>query len=68
MAARPTEDGNQGMRSARYWQDRAEEARSRAEGMRDDYAKKTLLGIAHMYDLMARRAAEREGNPDKSRD
>ena len=68
MATRPTEDANQGMRSARYWRDRAEEARLRAEGMRDDYAKTTLLGIAHMYDLMAKRAAEREGNPDKSRD
>jgi len=68
MGARPTEDANQGMHSAHYWQDRAEEARSRAEGMRDDYAKKTLLGIAHMYDLMAKRAAKREGDPDRSQD
>ena len=37
-----------------------EEARARAEEMRDEHARQTLLRIAHVYDLMAKRAAERK--------
>jgi len=65
MAGRPIHDSSGGMHSARYWQDRAEEARSRASEMRDDYARSTMLGLANMYDLMARRAADRESGPHR---
>ena len=68
MTARSAEDANNGLRSSRHWQDRAEEARSRAQEMRDDYARIAMLGIASMYDRMAKRAARREGDPGKSRD
>ena len=43
-----------------YWRQRAEEARSRADGFRDSEAKATLLNVAAMYDAMADRAKERE--------
>jgi hypothetical protein len=47
-------------RSSTYWLDKAEEARTRSEGMRDPTAAQTLLRVAQFYDLMARRAAQRE--------
>jgi hypothetical protein len=49
--------------TSRYWRERAEEARSIAESMLDCVARATMLDIASKYDLMARRAAERERQP-----
>jgi hypothetical protein len=54
-----------GLRSSEYWQERAEEARARADEMRDQEARAMMLSIAHMYDLMAARAAQRENPPNK---
>ncbi len=45
---------------SRYWQDRADEARAVADSMNDAHAQATLRGIAHRYDALATRAAERE--------
>ena len=67
MAGRPIQDGSGGLHSSRYWRDRAEEARSRASEMRDDYAKSTMLGLANMYDRMARRAADRESGSQRDK-
>jgi hypothetical protein len=50
-------------RPSAYWLDKAEEARTRSEGMHDADAIQTLLRVAHFYDLMARRAAAREARP-----
>lgn len=47
-------------RNAAYWLRKAEEARTRADGMHDRSAKETLLDIAARYDLMAQRAEKRE--------
>jgi hypothetical protein len=49
-----------GLRTAKYWQDRAEEVRARAEEVHDGTARRTLLDIAHRYDQMAKLASERE--------
>ena len=38
----------------------AEEARTRAEQMRDQHNRETLLRIAKDYDMLARRAEERD--------
>lgn len=38
-----------------FWLERAEEARTRAEAMRDANAKQTMLTVAEMYEAMARR-------------
>jgi len=46
--------------SSAYWLDKAEEARTRAEGMHDAVAVATLIRVAEFYALMARRAAARE--------
>jgi len=45
---------------AKYWRQRAEEARTRANGLSDPETKATLLNVAAMYDAMANRAEERE--------
>jgi hypothetical protein len=50
-------------RSSVFWLDKAEEARTRSEGMRDPIAALTLQRVAQFYDLMARRAAAREARP-----
>jgi hypothetical protein len=49
-----------GLRSSDYWQERAEEARARAEEMSDAEARATMLNIAYLYGLMADRAARKE--------
>ena len=41
-------------RSVEYWLDRAEEARVRAEGMRDAEARKMMLGVATTYEAIAK--------------
>jgi hypothetical protein len=43
-----------------YWRQRAEEARTRADGLRDPETRATLLNVAATYDAMADRAEERE--------
>ena len=47
-------------RSSAYWLDKAEEARTRSEGMHDGVAAATLIRLAEFYAVMARRAAARE--------
>jgi hypothetical protein len=49
-----------GLRSSEYWQERAEEARARADEMSDAEARATMLNIAYLYGLMADRAARKE--------
>jgi hypothetical protein len=43
-----------------YWRARAEEARTRAEQMIDQYTRDIMLRIAKDYELLARRAEERD--------
>jgi hypothetical protein len=52
-----------GLRSAEYWEERAEEARVRASEMRDSAARDLMLGIAKTYDAMADRARARARYP-----
>ena len=47
-------------RSSTFWLEKAAEARARSEGMHDAIAVLTLLRAAEIYDLMARRAADKE--------
>jgi hypothetical protein len=49
-----------GMHTSAYWHERAEEAYTLAEEMRDSHAKSALLMMAAMYDAMAKQAAKRE--------
>jgi hypothetical protein len=48
------------MRTAEYWRSKAEEARTRAEGMKTADAQAAMLAIAASYEAMAERAAKRE--------
>jgi hypothetical protein len=47
-------------RQAEYCRTQAEDARARADQMRDPIAKATMLEIARQYEAMAERAAKRE--------
>jgi hypothetical protein len=49
-----------GLRTSRYWRERAEEARVRASEMHNHDAELAMLSIAATYDRMAERAAQRE--------
>jgi hypothetical protein len=49
-----------GLRTAAYWRERAEEARTMADAMKDKVAKATMREIAGKYDAMAERAQRRE--------
>jgi hypothetical protein len=49
-----------GLRNSTYWFSRAEEARTRAEEMHDLAAVATMLDVARLYEVMAKRALERE--------
>lgn len=42
--------------TARFWRDRAQEARARAEQMHDMVAKRTMELIADAYECLAQRA------------
>jgi len=53
---------NDGLRTSAYWKDRADEARAMADGMRDVTAKALMEDIAHKYELLAERAAQREAS------
>jgi hypothetical protein len=48
------------LRSARYWYDRAELVRAKADRVPNIAAKVLLLDIADSYDLLAERAVQRE--------
>jgi hypothetical protein len=47
------------MIDAKGWRDRAEEARTHAEQMRDPIARRTLLKIAEEYEKLANKAEQR---------
>jgi hypothetical protein len=53
-------DKPHGLRTSRYWRDRAEEARQMAGEMRSGDTEVTMLDIACVYDGMAERAARRK--------
>jgi predicted Rossmann-fold nucleotide-binding protein len=44
----------------KHWRDRAEEARTMAERMMDDYAKEAMMRIADEYDRLADQAEQRQ--------
>ena len=48
------------LKSAAYWKERADEARTKSEGMSDGFAHNMMLEIAVMYDRLAKRAAKAE--------
>jgi hypothetical protein len=58
---------NDGLRTSDYWRESAEEARIRAEGLRDGSARETMLQIARTYDAMGKRAANRESTQNDPR-
>jgi hypothetical protein len=47
------------LNNARHWRGRAEEARTLAEEMRDEFSRQQMLAIADGYDRLAKRAEER---------
>ena len=53
-------------RDPAYWLRKAEEARTRADDMRDPGAKKTFHDIAASYDRMAQRVEDREARLGKA--
>jgi hypothetical protein len=55
------------IRDARYWLDRAEEARIQAEHMVNPEAKRQMLAIAAGYQRMAQYAEERTSGKRPSR-
>jgi hypothetical protein len=51
---------NDGLRTPKYWSDRAEEARVRAAEMQDAAARKVMLIVAAAYERMAKLASRRQ--------
>jgi hypothetical protein len=49
-----------GLRPAKYWSDRAEQARAMAGQFRDRVAKALMIDVAENYERMAAQAARRE--------
>jgi hypothetical protein len=49
-----------------YWRARADQARAQAEQMRDQDAKQALLGIANVYERLAKNAEVRINAPKSS--
>ena len=49
------------------WRQRAAEARAIANGMTDPEAKRTMLGVAQSYELLAERAQLRAKGRDKDK-
>lgn len=60
-------DGQSGRRSAKYWRDKAEEARVLAAQMSERGGKATMEKIALLYDEMAAGAELRDGPIRKPR-
>ena len=56
-----TDRDKQGLRTAAYWREKAEEARTLANQMSERGGKRTLEQIAALYDRMAEQAERREG-------
>jgi hypothetical protein len=56
---------NDGLRHSQYWDERAEEARARAEEGVDVEARALMLSIADMYDRLAAHALKSEVLGDK---
>ena len=54
-----------GLKTSAYWRERAEEARTKGEGVRNHVARATMLEIAQRNDPMAERAAKREASRDR---
>lgn len=50
----------EGRRRVEYLRERAEEARKKANDMRDREARRTMQELAEMYDRLAARTADRE--------
>lgn len=55
------------LRNSTYWFSRAEEARTRAGEMHDLAAVATMLEVAHLYEVMARHAVDREARQGQPR-
>ena len=54
------------LQSPEYWRREAEEARTKAENMRDKGSRSAMRSVAHMYDSLAQasqRFADRFGVP-----
>jgi len=49
-----------GLRSAKYWRDKAEEARAMASQLHHPAARAVMADIALKYERMAERAAKRD--------
>jgi hypothetical protein len=47
------------LNNAQHWRDRAEEARTLAEEMRDEFSRQQMMAIADGYDRLAKRAEQR---------
>lgn len=56
-----------GLRSAAYWHERAEEVRARASEVLDVGAATAMQGIALMYDRLAERAEDRDVRQRRSK-
>ena len=48
------------LRCARFWRERAEEARTVAESMSGDIARRTMFAIAEQYEVLAAKSAAAE--------
>jgi hypothetical protein len=65
VVSRPAAPGLmiQGVRSlldSRYWRDRAEEATTMADAMRDPVARQLMLDVAREYQELEKRAEQQE--------
>jgi len=55
---------SENLEAPEHWRKRAEEARTIAEVMTDNFARETMLDIARQYDELAERAEKRPGPGD----
>lgn len=46
-----------------FYRERAAEARAKAEAMTDYAARRTMLEVAELWEMMARRAEQSAGKP-----